>query len=48
MTDITQYTEQLSATDLPNADEQLLDIPNIDKLKAAAQLTHKPRILLLG
>nr|WP_139134745.1 MULTISPECIES: arsenical resistance protein ArsH [Pseudomonas] len=47
MTDITQYTEQLSATDLPNADEQLLDIPNIDKLKAAAQLTHKPRILLL-
>ncbi|CAE6908204.1 NADPH-dependent FMN reductase ArsH [Pseudomonas marincola] len=47
MTDITQHTEQLSATDLPNADEQLLDIPNIDKLKAAAQLTHKPRILLL-
>ncbi|HCP54458.1 MAG: arsenical resistance protein ArsH [Pseudomonadaceae bacterium] len=37
----------MSATDLPNADEQLLDIPNIDKLKAAAQLTHKPRILLL-
>ncbi len=47
MTDITQYTEQLSATDLPNADEQLLDIPNIDKLKGAAQITHKPRILLL-
>ncbi|MEH6366138.1 MAG: arsenical resistance protein ArsH [Pseudomonas marincola] len=44
---MTQHTEQLSATDLPNADEQLLDIPNIDKLKAAAQLTHKPRILLL-
>ncbi|MAB96563.1 MAG: arsenical resistance protein ArsH [Pseudomonadaceae bacterium] len=44
---MTQHTEQLSATDLPNTDEQLLDIPNIDKLKAAAQLTHKPRILLL-
>ncbi|WP_286975944.1 arsenical resistance protein ArsH [Pseudomonas sp.] len=37
----------MSATDLPNADEQLLDIPNIDKLKGAAQITHKPRILLL-
>nr|WP_090511028.1 arsenical resistance protein ArsH [Pseudomonas marincola] len=37
----------MSATDLPNTDEQLLDIPNIDKLKGAAQLTHKPRILLL-
>ena len=37
----------MALSDLPNIDEQLLDMPNTAKLAAQGELSHRPRILLL-
>ena len=37
----------MSLPDLPNIQENLLDVPDMDKLAQQGELSHPPRILLL-